>query len=216
MRQCRGSSEQHQRATAQVHLCEAAFNKTRDVLLRHALLQRSKCRTEHVEGRCAGQSHELEFVRRLVRTASDRDGIGGYVFESRSRLAEMIEKSEPSGFFDANAARANALIGKRGGSNFRRALIFLPDADFERKTKLLAKAAFFKARHDEDRSSRAGNDQAHQPLAKSPTYAGEVVQRSAGSEEQRVILRGRVRHQTLCALNALAEFFTLNGTYSRA
>src|ERR1700738_4920936 len=104
-----------------------------DVFLGHTFLQRSERGAEHFESRFASKSHEFEFVRGLVPAARNGDGIGGHIIESRSGLAEMIEESEASGFFHADAARANTLIGKRGSGNLRWALIFLPDSDFEWK-----------------------------------------------------------------------------------
>jgi len=46
-----------------------------------------------------------------VRAARDGDRIGGAIFKRRSRLPQMVEKSEPGSFFDANATGANALLG---------------------------------------------------------------------------------------------------------
>src|SRR4029077_13283143 len=107
---------------------------------------------------------------------------------------------------NSNAARANALVRKRGGGNLCGALIFLPDAHLKWKMEPLAQAALFECRHDEYRAPRARQDQPKQAFAKPPTNAREVVKRSAGRKEQRVIFENRVRHQTLRVLDALAKF----------
>src|SRR4029077_9832909 len=103
-------------------------------------------------------------------------------------------KCEAGGFFDTDAAGANVLVGQRGGSDFRGALIFLPDANFDREVELFAEAAFFKGGNHENGLARARNDEAYEAFAQTPANPREVVERSAGGEEKRVVvgsLRGR-------------------------
>jgi len=77
-------------------------------------------------------------MRGFVRAAGNRDRISRGVLKCGSRIAQMIEKCEAGGFFDPNAPGANVLIGQRGSRDFRGALIFLPNADFDRQVELLA------------------------------------------------------------------------------
>src|SRR5260370_7284130 len=133
----------------------------------------------------------------------------------------MSEKGEAGGFLDADGAGANVLVGQRGSGDFRRALIFLPDADFEREMELFAEAAFFEGGDHKDGVADARDDEAHKALAESPTDSGEVVERSAGGEEERVVFcslgwraagRGRrIGHAVLCVFDALMKFVGSKG-----
>src|SRR5258708_4615930 len=153
--------------------------------------------------------------------ASDGDGIGGGVFEAGRGAAQMIEKGEASGFFDADAAGANVLVGQRGGGDFRGALIFLPDADFEREMELFAEAAFFEVGNHKDGVADARDDEAYEAFADAPTDSREVVERSARGEEKRVVFCGlrwraarsgrRISHEVLCGFDALTKFVGSNG-----
>ena len=118
---------------------------------------------------------------------SDGDGIGGGILEAGGGVAKMIEKGETGGFFDADAAAANILVGQRGGGDLRGALIFLPDPNFEGEMELFAEAAFFEGGNHKDRVAGARNDEAHEAFAEAPADSREVVERSAGGEEKRVV-----------------------------
>src|SRR5258708_2266955 len=193
MRQRGRSAEQNQRAAVQIHLCEASFDEVCDVVLRHAFLEGSERRAKNIEGGFASQAHQLKLMRGLVSAASDRDGIGGGVFEPGRGVAKMIEKSEPRGFVDANAPGANVLVRKGGGGDLGGTLIFLPNADFEREMEFFAEATFLEGGNHENGMANAGNDEANEAFAKAPADPREVVQRSARGEEERVIfccLRG--------------------------
>src|SRR5580658_6186150 len=109
-----------------------------DIVLRHAFAQRRKDWAINVEGGFASQAHQFEFMRRFAAATGDSDGIGGHVFKSRSCRAKVIGIREVSGFFDTKAAGANALICERAGGEFRGTLIFLPYADFDGESQLLA------------------------------------------------------------------------------
>src|SRR5882762_11560309 len=160
-------------------------------------------------------------MRGFVRAAGNRDRISRGVLKCGSRIAQMIEKCEAGGFFDPNAPGANVLIGQRGSRDFRRALIFLPNADFDRQVKLLAQPSLLKRWNHKDRMAAARDDQANQPLAESPSNSSEVVERCARGKEKRVVfsrLRGRTAgrerrsgHKLLRPFNALPKFIRSNG-----
>ena len=122
-------------------------------------------------------------MRRLASAASNGYRISGDVFESRRGTAQTIQKCEWRGFFYAHAPRSNTAISKRRGGDLRGALILLPDADFGWELQLLAQASFFKPRHDKYGIARARQHQGEEPLADSPTHAGEVIKRSPGGKE---------------------------------
>src|SRR5882762_5086430 len=155
-------------------------------------------------------------MRGFVRAAGNRDRISRGVLKCGSRIAQMIEKCEAGGFFDPNAPGANVLIGQRGSRDFRGALIFLPNADFDRQVKLLAQSPFLKRRNHKHRMAAARDDQPHQPLAETPSNSSEVVERCARRKEKRVVfsrLRGRTAgrkrrsgHKLLRPLNTLPKF----------
>src|SRR5882762_6398388 len=155
-------------------------------------------------------------MRGFVRAAGNRDRISRGVLKCGSRIAQMIEKCEAGGFFDPNAPGANVLIGQRGSRDFRGALIFLPNADFDRQVQLFAQPPLLKRRNHKDRMAAARDDQANQPLAETPSNSSEVVKRCARRKEKRVVfsrLRGRtVRrerrsgHKLLRPLDTLPKF----------
>src|SRR5882762_5072443 len=155
-------------------------------------------------------------MRGFVRAAGNRDRISRGVLKCGSRIAQMIEKCEAGGFFDPNAPGANVLIGQRGSRDFRGALIFLPNANFDRQVELLAQPSLLKRWNHKDRMAAARDDQANQPLAETPSNSSEVVKRCARGKEKRVVfsrLRGRTAgrerrsgHKLLCPLNTLPKF----------
>src|SRR6267378_7601831 len=216
MRQRGRGAEQNQGTAMQIHFRETRFDEVRDVLLRHAFFKGGKCGAKYVKGGVASQTHEFQFVRGLVRAASNRYRVGGSIFKSRSGIAEVVEKCEAGGFFDPNAPGANVLIGQRGSRDFRGALIFLPNANFDRQVKLLAQPFLLKRWNHKDRMAAARDDQANQPLAETPSNSSEVVKRCARRKEKRVVfsrLRGRtVRrerrsgHKLLRPLDTLPKF----------
>src|SRR5258707_13821068 len=205
----------------QIHFCETGFDEVRNVVLRHAFLEGSEGGTENVEGSFASEAHELELVHGFVSPAGDGDGISGGIFEAGRGVAQMIEKCEAGGLFDADAAGANVLVGQRGGGDFRGALIFLPDADFEREMELFAEAAFFEGGDHKDGVADAREDEAYEAFAEAPTDSREVVERSAGGEEERVVFSSlqwraagsgrRIRHEHLHVCDALMKFVGSNG-----
>src|SRR6202022_2579789 len=132
----------------QIHFRKARLHQMTDVLLRNPFLQRSKYRAKYIERRLASQAHQLKLMSRLVCAARDGDWISGYVLESRSRVAEVIVERKACRFLNANPARAYALFGQRSGGYFGRALIFLPNANFNREAQLLSQPAFLERRHD--------------------------------------------------------------------
>src|ERR1700745_3054983 len=105
----------------------------RDVVLRHALMQRCEEGAEDVERCVAGHAHEFELVGRLSSAASYRYRIGGDEFASWSRLSQVIVKGEAPGLFYSDAAGPDAAIGERGGSELGRTLILLPSANLKRE-----------------------------------------------------------------------------------
>src|SRR5712671_5549175 len=134
----------------------------------------------------------------------------------------MIEKREAGGFFNSDAPGANVLVGQRGSRDFCRALILLPNANFDRQVQLFAQPPFLKRRNHKHRMAAARDDQANEPLAESPSNSSEVVKRCAWRKEKRVVfsrLRGRTAgrerrsgHKLLRPLNTLPKFIRSDST----
>ena len=138
----------------------------------------------------------------------------------RRGVAEMIEERETDGFFDADAAGANAAIGERGERELCGAFVFLPGVDVHRNAEALAEATLFECGDDHDGIAFTRYDEAEEAFAESPMDASEVVKGGAGSEEEGVeALRGSwcsiragkldrrgVGHEPLGVLDAFAEF----------
>src|SRR5260370_39132561 len=122
----------------QIRFRATGFDEVRNVVLRHAFLEGSEGGAEDVEGGFASEAHELELVRGFASAASDGDGVGRGIFEAGRGVAQMIEKCEAGGFFDADAAGAKALVGERRSRDFPGALLFLADANVQRQMKVFA------------------------------------------------------------------------------
>src|ERR1700682_3194978 len=174
----------------QIHLCESGFDEVCNIILRHALFEGCERGAEDIEGGFASETHQFKLMRGFVSTAGDGDGIGGGVFEPWRGLAQMIEKGEAGGLLDADASGANILVCQRFGGDFRRALVFLPNADVDWQMEFFAKPSFFKARDHKTGTAHARDDKTHEALAKPPANPCEVVKRSAGREEERVVFCG--------------------------
>jgi hypothetical protein len=99
----------------------------------------------------------LELVRGFVGTAANGHRIGRSVVKSRSGLAQAIKERKAGGFFNADESGTNTEIGERGGGDFCRTFVFLPDANFQRKAHLFAQPALFEGRYDQDGATVAGH-----------------------------------------------------------
>ena len=216
VRQRGRSPQQDKRASVQAHFRKATSHQLADVLLRHAFFDRRKDGAKNVERGFAGQPHELQFVRRLAAAASDGHRIGGNIFESRCGRAQMLEERKRDGFFHADPSSANSTICQRLCGDFRRTLIFLPDVDFRRELQLFAHAALFKSRHDDDGFARAWKQEREKPLAHAPANSREVIKRSSGGHEERLVLRIEIGHQLLSVLEPATILFGGNGMNARA
>src|SRR5256885_2798858 len=144
-------------------------------------------------------------MRGLDGSAADRDRIGGGAFERRRGGAEMVEECEERGFVNGNATSAQAAIRERLSGEFGGAFVFLPDADFSREAKLFAEAALFERGADEKRLAGARQEQREEPFAGPPANAGEVVERCAGRDEERVEFWREIGHQLLRSREASAK-----------
>src|SRR4029077_12783086 len=92
--------------------------------------------------------------------------------------------------------------------------------------ELFAEAAFFKGGNHENGLARARNDEAYEAFAQTPANPREVVERSAGGEEKRVVvgsLRGRaagsgrrISHEALRVFDALTKFVGSDGVNAAA
>src|SRR5216683_8047063 len=86
---------------------------------------------------------------------------------------------------------------------------------------LFAGAAFFEGGDHKDGVADARDDEAYEAFAEAPTDSGEVVERSAGGEEERVVFCGlrrraagrgrRIGHEVLCVFDALMKFVGSDG-----
>src|SRR4029077_216015 len=138
------------------------------------------------------------------------------ILEARRGVTQMIEKCKADALFDADAASANVLVGQRRGCDFRGALIFLPDADFDREMEFFAEAPFFEGGNHKNGMAHARNDEAYEAFAETPADPREVVERSAGCDEKGVVFCSlrwraagsgrRIAHAALRVLDALTKF----------
>src|SRR5215467_8126371 len=106
----------------------------------------------------------------------------------------MVVEREWRSFFDANSSSSNTAIRECPSSNFCRALIFLPDANFRGELQLFPHSPFLKCRNDNDRISGPWKHQRKEALAHSPANARKVIKRSPGRDEQRVIFWRQLAH----------------------
>ena len=206
MRQGGRGAEEDQRISAQMHLRVAGDDQVADLLLRHPFFQICKNRAVDVAGGFAGEAHQLEFVRGFYAAAGDGDGIRRDEIVGGRGGAEMIEEGEGKAFFDADAAGAEAAIGERCGDELRGAFVFLPGADFGGVQERFAHAGFFEGGRDEDGLPGARDDEGQQAFAEPPADAGEIVEGSAGADEEGVEGGIGLGHQGLRAEEAGVEF----------
>lgn len=157
------------------------------------------------------ETHEFEFVRGFVSAAGDRDGVRRYAFKGRRGGAEMVVEGERQSFLDPEAAGAEIFINQRCGDELCGTLVFLPDADFGGIAHEFAHADFFESGRDEKRLTGARDEESEETLAESPADAGEVVQRSARSEEDGVEFRVETGHEFLGVDEAVVKLLRGNG-----
>ena len=211
MRERCGSAKQNEGVAAQIHFGVSGGDQVADFFFGHSFFQIFKNETVDVASGLAGKAQEFEFVGRFARAASDGDGIGGDAFEGGSGSAEMVVESEGKSLFDTDAAGAEIFISERRSDEIRGAFIFLPDANFDGIAHEFAHAAFFECGGDEQRSAGTRNDESEESFTESPTNAGEIVKRSAGTEEQGVEFRVEGGHEFLCVKETRVELVGSNG-----
>src|SRR5712664_3233795 len=127
----------------------------------------------------------------------------------------MIEKRERRRLFHAHESRSHPAIAQSRRRYFRRALIFLPDANFRREKQLLAQASLFKPRHDKYGIPRPRKHESKQALADPPANPGEVIKRSPRSKEQSVVFRLQLRHHLLSVQEPLVILVSRDGMNPR-
>lgn len=150
-------------------------------------------------------------MRGFARTAGDGDRVGGNAFEGGSGGAEVIVESKRKSFFDADAARTQVAIGERSGDEAGGTFVFLPGADFEGIAHRFAHATFFKGGRNQNGFAGARDDQSKEALAEPPVNAGEIVEGTAGADEERVEFWIELRHEVLGMEQASVEFVGRNG-----
>src|SRR5271170_4714139 len=122
-------------------------------------------------------------------------------------MTQPIEKYVARRRFHANLSGANAAFDQPFLNDRIRVFILLPNADFDWPAKLLAQAAFFKRRTNQEWISLPGHHEREDALTGPPANAGVINQRSPGGDVQRFETRLRVRHQLLCASDACLKLF---------
>jgi hypothetical protein len=158
-------------------------------------------------------------VRGFVRPASDGDRVRGDQLKTGSGNTEMVVKSEVKSFVDADTAGTEILRSERCGDELGGAFVLLPNENVEGVAHQFAHASFFEGGRDQKRLAGAGDDDGEKPFARAPTNAGEVVERSAGAEEDGVEFWVQLGHEFAGAkktgvkfvggdgMNAIAERF---------
>ena len=101
----------------------------------------------------------------------------------------------------------NIAIREGRGDELGGALVFLPDADFDGELELLVGAALLESRRDKDWLTDARDYEGEEPFAQAPVDSGEVVERSAGTEDERVDLWIELPHEFLRVGKACLDLF---------
>src|SRR5579863_5219722 len=123
----------------------------------------------------------------------------------------MIVKREHGGFFDGDASGTQAAIGERLRGKLGGALILLPGADFGGEAQLFAETGFFKCGADDESVAFLRNQNSEQAFAGPPVDSGEIKERSAGRNEQRIELGILFGEKFLHAGDARLKFFGGDG-----
>ena len=129
-------------------------------------------------------------------------------------MAQSIVENVARGGFNADLSRANTAFGQPFFDDRVRALVFLPNAEFDRPAHLLAQAAFLKGRSNQQWISLARNQKSEDALAGPPADAGVIDQRRSGSNVKSFETRLGIRHQLLRVCDAGLQFFGADWLYA--
>src|SRR4051812_14643113 len=180
------------REAGEAKLAVAGVDQAADVVLRHAGLQRLEHGFVAFQRRLGRDLHQLELVRALDHPARGDDRRRADDLHRRRRTRDAVREHELRRLLDADPAARDPALLQAAGDALERALVLLPDGDvgvLDRSAgQLLPRAVFLERRRHDVRIADFRDDDRGQPFAVAPPDAGEVVERRAPCEDDRVDL----------------------------
>lgn len=155
----------------------------------------------HQQGHVAGLLHQRQLGRRLAHAAAIDDGAG-----IADRRTQMRAQAGVHGKGDTRIQCQCMRVAFVHGLHHQRVrvLVFFPQILGNWNLQHRIQRAFFERGADQHRVTIQRKQQRDQTLACTPRHAGEITQRSAGADQQRI---HAVRaHQAACAFDALLVF----------
>ena len=131
-----------------------------------------------------------------------------------AELSQAIEGEEARRLFHADGAFACAVRLQPIGEQCERAFVLIPDPDVGGHLQVLAHGGLFECRCHEDGLTVRGDQRCGQSFAAPPLNAGEVDERAAGLDQQRLQSGGA--HELLRLRDALHALGTRDRRRQRA
>src|SRR5690606_29190572 len=138
-----------------------------------------------------GESHQLQLVLVLDRTAAGSDGRGADRVERRSSLRDAVAEHEPDGFLDPEASRGQTSIAQASRDEIVRVLVFLPGEHGRTRIErpgldLLTGAITLEGRTNDEWCAARREHEGQQSLTHAPLDTGEIVEGRPPCQNDRV------------------------------
>ena len=166
-------------------------DQLREPVLRHPLFERAVSGLVRLQRHIRGEAHQLQLVRILDDAASRGDGRGADNIECRRGATGSEAEDEADRFLDPQRAAPHPPLPQPGRDQRVGVLVLLPGQDFRRAGQrplrdLLHRPPLLECRGDHECGSVHRQCQREKPLAEPPADPGEVLERGAAGQQDRV------------------------------